>query len=90
MSLPAERRTEVIDMVSYLRDWIAEIDQAVGAWTAKREDFAIRLAAMEAATDPAVLEIARDYEDRVEEKRPYEDAEDATRLLSEAHRRYAT
>lgn len=90
MSLPAERRTEVVDMVHYLRDLIDEIDQAVGGWTTKRQEFAVRLAAMEAATDPAVLEAVSDYEARVAEGRPYEDAEDAESLLAEAHRRFVT
>ncbi len=90
MSLPAERRTEVVDMVHYLRDLVSQIDDAVGGWTAKRQGFAVQLAAMEAATDPAVLEVASDYEARVAEDRPYDDAEDAASLLTEAHRRFVT
>ena len=90
MSLPAERRTDVVDMVHYLRDLIGEIDQAVDGWTAKRHEFAVRLAAMEAATDPAVLREASDYEARLAEGRPYDDAEDAESLLSEAHRRFVS
>ncbi len=90
MSIPAERRTEVVDMVDYLRDVIGKIDEAVGGWTTKRQELAVRLAAMEAATDPAVLEVASDYEARLVADRPYNDAEDAESLLSEAHRRFVT
>ncbi len=75
-------------MVAYMRELISEIDEAIAPWLAKRQEIAARLAAMEAATDPAVLEVAADYEERLAEDRPYEDAEDAETLLSEAHKRY--
>ncbi len=88
MSQPAERAEEVVDMVTYLRDFIARIDEAVTPWLARREELAVRLAAIEAAGNPAVLQAASEYQDRVETNRPYEYAEDAEALLSEAHARY--
>ena len=42
---PAERveRVEVVvDMVAYLREFIAKIDEAVNPWLAKRQELAIR------------------------------------------------
>jgi hypothetical protein len=91
MSQPAERRddvTQVVDMVEYLRDFIARIDEAVTPWLAKRQELALRLTAIEAANDPVVVQAAADYQGRVEANRPYEYAEDAEELLSEAHRHY--
>ncbi len=88
MSQPAERGEEVVDMVQYLRDFMARIDEAVGPWLAKREELALRLSALEAASDPEVLDVAADYQSRVEANRPYENAEDASALLSDAHRQY--
>lgn len=88
VSQPAERSDEVVDMVQYLRDFIAQIDDAVTPWLVKREELAVRLAALDAASDRDVAEAAADYRDRVAGNRPYEHAEDAKALLSEAHRRY--
>ncbi len=88
MSLPEERNSEVVAMVDYLQDTIAEIDGAVNGWVGRRHELAVRLAAMRASYDPKVLEAAADFEERLETSRPYENAEDAVALLSEAHRRY--
>ena len=88
---PAQRAQSaqvVTDMVQYLRDFIASIDEAINPWLTKRQELTVRLAALEAASDPAVLDAAADYQDRAVALRPYEDAEDAGTLLSEAHRRY--
>ena len=84
---PAQQLDDVIDMVKYLEETIAQIDSAVNDWQAQRESLALRLAAMKAARDPAVLAAAAEYELRVAENRPYEDAQDAGDLISEAHRR---
>lgn len=87
MSVP-ERRVEVVEIRSYLRETIAKIDEVTKYLAAEREDFAMRLAALEAAEDPAVLEVATDFEARSEAGRSYEGAEDAETLLSDAHRRF--
>jgi len=89
MAEPA-RSDQVIEMVQYLRDTIAEIDDALRDLQARRTGLAVRLAAIEASGDPAVTEAAADYGVRVTENRPYEDAEDADRLLGEAYSRYVT
>ncbi len=88
MSQPERVEFVVVDMVEYLRETIAQMDAAINPYLARRHDLALRLAALEVATDPAILAAAEDYEDRVEANRPYEAAEDAEELLSEAHRRY--
>ncbi len=51
---------------------------------------AVRVAAIEAADDPKIAIAAADYEARVADSRPYEGAEDAERLLAEAHRRFGS
>ena len=87
VSLP-EERNEVVAMVDYLEDTIAEIDDAVNGWLGRRQELALRLAAMRASNDPTVLEAASNFEERVATGQYYENAEDAGALLSEAHRRY--
>ena len=49
---------------------------------------AVRLAAIEAAEDDAVMNAAADFEARSMEGRAYEGAEDTETLLSDAHRRF--
>jgi chorismate mutase len=78
----------VVDMVDYLRETIGEIDEMVVDLQAKRAGLAIRLAALEMATDAEVSTAAGDYEARVATGRPYESAEDAETLIAEAHRHY--
>ena len=82
------RQDQVVEMVHYIRETIAEIDDAVRELQARRTGLAVRLAAMEASGDPAVLDVAADYGARVAETRPYEGAEDVESLIVEAHRRY--
>ncbi len=53
----------------------------------RRREMAVRVTAIEAADDPKVAAAAADYEARVADSRPYEGAEDAERLLGEAHQR---
>ncbi len=84
------RQDHVVEMVQYLRDTIAEIDDALRDLQVRRTGLAIRLAAIEAAGDSAVVEAAADYAARVTENRPYEDAEAAESLLAEAYSRYVT
>lgn len=88
MGEPLRRDEEVINMVQYMRDSLARMDQAVEAWMTERNELAVRLAAMESAHDPKVLAAAEDYQRRIAEERPYEDAEDAETLIGEAHRRF--
>jgi hypothetical protein len=84
MSLqPAE--SEVVEMRAYLRETLRYIDGMIQKLTADRHDVALRLAAIEAAEDPAVIAAVQDHEHRA--GRPYVDAQDANQLLSEAHRR---
>ncbi|MDP9389244.1 MAG: hypothetical protein M3Q48_15345 [Actinomycetota bacterium] len=88
MAEPADDR--VIEVVDYLRETIADIDETVRSWHLKRTKLAVRLAALEAATDGSVLEAAADYERRLGEDRPYEAAEDVADLVKEAHSRFVT
>jgi hypothetical protein len=90
MGQAAERRDVVVDMAAYLRETIAHIDEVVAGWHAQRHDLAVRLAVMESATSAAVLEAAEEFESRAAENRPYESAEPAEKLLTEAHRRFGT
>lgn len=75
-------------MVDFLRESLQEMDETITEMRARRQTFAMRLAAIEASTNPAVQAAAADYEARVRDERPYENAEPASDLLSEAHRRY--
>jgi hypothetical protein len=88
MSEPA-RDEQLIDLVDYLSETIARMDAAIGRMQADRRELATRLAALEAASDLAVLSAADDYERRVAENRPYEDAVGGQTLIEEAHRRFA-
>lgn len=88
--MPLPERSQVIDMVDYLRETLTKLDAASVWLEAQRHEFAVRLAAMEAATNPAVLEASDDFEYRAAQDRPYETAEPAVELLSEAHRRYCS
>ena len=74
MSQQAERGDEVVGMVRYLRDTIAETDRAVARWLQHRTELAQRLAALEDAHDALTLDVAVDYL-----------AGDAELTLSEAH-----
>lgn len=90
MAEPMHRgETAVVDMVDYLRETLRELDEAIADLSVRRQGLAVKLAVLEASTDPKVQEAAADYDARVAENRPYEDAADAGMLLSEAHRRHA-
>lgn len=78
----------VINMVAYLRETIAEFDQAIADLQAKRAGLAVRLAVIESASDAEVLAAAVDYEARVKAGHPYEGAQDANAFISEAHQRF--
>ena len=88
------RKQDVVSMIDYLRETIAQMDRvfagAFADWQSGRKELAVRLAALEAAEDPLVAEAVADFEVRTSEDRPYEDAQDAADVLSEAHRRYGT
>lgn len=93
----AARDDSVRDIADYLRETIAEIDESIAAARShladlerRRAGLAVRLAVIDAATSPEVESAIEEYEQRVAENRPYENAEDATELLSEAHRRFQT
>lgn len=85
----AQRKQEVVDVADYLRETIAELDDAIHELRAKRAGLAIRLAALDASADPKVQAAAEDYERRVEANRPYDSAEDAGALITEAARRFS-
>lgn len=88
MSSEAARNEAVIDMAAYLRDTIAQIDATIADMHRRRTDMAVRLAVIDAATDKAVLAAGDDYERRVTEHRPYEDAVDIDRFIDEASPHY--
>lgn len=84
----AELAPVVADMAQYLRDTLAETDKHISEMQAGRNQMAVRLAGLDAASDPAVLAAAADYEARAASGRPYEGAEDAGSLVSEAYSRF--
>lgn len=81
-------RQEVVSLAGYLRSTIRRIDEMMGTWQAQRDELSLRLALIEGPDDPAVAAAAADYESRVEEGRPYEEAVAAEELIKEAHRRF--
>jgi hypothetical protein len=87
MADPARRDNEVVGMVEYLRDTIAEFDETIAEMQARRTELASRLAVIEAATDPDLVAAAKDYADRVEAGRPYEDAMSADDMIRAARQR---
>ncbi|MGH9152896.1 MAG: hypothetical protein ACRD03_10970 [Acidimicrobiales bacterium] len=90
MAMAGPANQEVVSLVDYLSETIAEIDATVSGWQTKRTVLALRLAALEAATDPEVLAAAEDFEARVAEGRPYEGAQSVADLVKEAHARYVS
>jgi hypothetical protein len=88
MGEPRPTDEQVVDMAEYLRDTLAEIDSAIAELTERRMGIATRLAVILAATDPGTQAAIDDYSARIEEGRPYEDAQDANDLIMEAHRRF--
>jgi hypothetical protein len=62
----------VTSLADYLRETVVELDEAIAEMKSRRSGLMIRLAAIEAGTDPDVLEAVADYES----------------LLSEATRRF--
>lgn len=79
---------QIVSVVDYLRETIGDIDATVQGLQSERTTLAVRLAALEAATDPDVLEAAEDFASRTEDGRRYEGAEDANDLIREAHARF--
>ena len=86
----AERKdAEVVEMVDYLRETLREMDEGIAEMTQRRQGIAMRLAVIEAATTPAVRDAIADFDRRAEAGEGYE-GQDATALLTEAHRRYGS
>lgn len=84
----ADDGADVVSMPAYISDTIGSIDALMSELTARREDLAARLAAINAAESMAVLDAAADYHQRVTDDRPYEGAEDSEALLAEAFSRH--
>lgn len=84
----AEDEAEVVSLSTYIGETITEIDEVMAYLGRKRAGLAERKAAIDAAESLAVMDAAADYRQRVEENRPYEGAEDAGTLLSEAFSRF--
>jgi len=89
MGEPA-RQAEVVDLGEYLDKTIIELDNTIRELQATRTAFAIKRAVLRAATSGSIQQGAADYETRVGEQRPYEDAQDPAQLIAEAHRRFVT
>jgi hypothetical protein len=87
MASRAEHSEEVVGMVDYLRETIAEFDQTITEMQGRRSALAARLAVIEAGTDPDLAAAAQDYAERVAENRPYEDAMSADELIRAARTR---
>jgi len=88
MGEPRPTGEHVVDMADYLRETLADIDRVIAELSQRRIEFAAHLAVIQAATDPGTQAVVDDYSVRLEEGRPYEDAEDANALIMEAHRRF--
>ena len=87
MADSAERSNEVVGMVEYLRETIAEFDETIAEMQARRTTLATRLAVIEAGTDPGISSAVQDYADRVAANRPYEDSMSADELIRAARTR---
>lgn len=79
---------DVVTLVDHVRGLIADYDRAIAEMHVNRQGLLLKLAALEAAADPAVLDAAADYDERIAEGRGYEDARDAGDVIAEAHRRF--
>ncbi len=85
---PESGGNEVVEFADYLRATVDRIDEAAAELLARRRELALRLDTIEAATSARVTNAALDYESRVTDGRPYESAENAEDVLTEAHARY--
>lgn len=85
--MPEAAHEEVISVTEYLRDTIRGIDRTVREWQVQRAELAIRLAVIEAATDADVAAAAADFEQRVANNQPYEDADSVEDIIREASSR---
>lgn len=90
-----DQHAAVIDLATYLRETIAEMDETIAKmesnireWKGKRDSLAVRLAVIEASNDDQLRAAVEDYKDRVATNRPYESAEPAEKVLSEAWKRF--
>lgn len=91
MGMPAEQHDSVVSIVDYLEETLRKMDEFVSdiqAWAEARQEIAERLAVMRAASDPAVAAAAEDYDQRLAEGRPYENARPAEDVIRDAHARY--
>lgn len=79
---------EIVEMATYLRETISEMDEGIAEMRQRRMGLALRLAVIESSSDEATLAAAADYEARVSAGTPYEDALDAEEALTEAWKRY--
>lgn len=84
----AENEAEVISLSAYIGETIDEIDEVMVLLGRQRAGLAERKEAIDAAESMAVMDAASDYQRRVDENLPYEGAEDAEPLLSEAFSRF--
>lgn len=78
---------EVVSVEEYLAKTVAEADNLLNAAKEARDQLALRLHALQMASDARVDETVDDYERRVKENRPYEDATSVDDLIAEARSR---
>ena len=69
----AERRADVVSIEEYLKGTLADVDSILAHAIEARNRLAIRLKALAMATDDRVEEAVEDYQQRVAEKRGYDD-----------------
>ena len=88
MGEPQLADDHVVDMVDYLRETLAEIDETIADLNRRRVGIATRLAVIATSSDPTIQTAVDDHSERVAAGRPYEDAMDANEFVMEAHRRF--
>ncbi len=75
---------EVVSVEEYLSMALVEFDQALAAAREMRDQLALRLHALQMASDKRVGRAVDDYQERLAEGRPYEDARSVETLIAEA------
>lgn len=82
------QQNEVVEVADYLRETLAEMDEAIVDTRRRRHELAVRLAVLDAAGDPELQRVADEVQERIDAGDTFPDARPAQDVLAEAHRRY--